>query len=72
MIFVTMGHDRLTCRETNKLADRGGDPKLHRRVSMDHEKREYMIGHALPGMGDTCGDMAGLFGEIIKLPQIKA
>lgn len=44
---------------------------VSRAVSMDHEKREYMIGHALPGMGDTYGDMAGLYQEIVKLPWIK-
>jgi integrase len=39
-----------------------------RAVSMDHEKREYILGHALPGLGSVYGDMAGLYAEIIKLP----
>lgn len=44
---------------------------VSRSVSMDHEKREYIVGHALPGMGDTYGDMAGLYSEVVKLPRIK-
>lgn len=44
---------------------------VSRAVSMDHEKREYIVGHALPGMGDTYGDMAGLYAEIVKIPRIK-
>jgi integrase len=39
-----------------------------RSVSMDHEKREYILGHTLPGLGSVYGDMAGLYNEIIKLP----
>lgn len=44
---------------------------LARRHGLDHEKREYIIGHALPGLGDTYGDMAGLRREIEKLPFYK-
>ena len=39
-----------------------------RAVGMDHEKREYILGHRLPGLGSTYGDMAGLHREIEKLP----
>jgi integrase len=39
-----------------------------RAVGMDHEKREYILGHTLPGMGGVYGDMAGLCSEIKKLP----
>ena len=39
-----------------------------RRFGLDHEKREYILGHSLPGLGDTYGDMAGLRREMDKLP----
>ncbi len=39
-----------------------------RAVGMDHEKREYVLGHTLPGLGSVYGDMAGLHEEIVKLP----
>lgn len=42
---------------------------LARACGMDHEKREFILGHALPGLGDTYGDMAGLRREIEKLPR---
>ncbi|NIX78104.1 DUF6538 domain-containing protein [Microvirga terricola] len=41
---------------------------VSRAVSMDHEKREYIVGHRLPGLGSVYGDMAGLSAEIGKLP----
>ncbi len=40
-----------------------------RAVGMDHEKREYILGHTLPGLGSVYGDMAGLYHEVIKLPR---
>jgi len=41
---------------------------MARAVGMDHEKREYILGHTLPGLGGVYGDMAGLHSEIKKLP----
>ena len=41
---------------------------LARAVRMDHEKREYILGHTLPGLGSKYGDMRGLVEEINKLP----
>jgi integrase len=40
-----------------------------RAVGMDREKREYILGHTLPGLGGTYGDMRGLVAEIVKLPR---
>jgi integrase len=40
-----------------------------RAVGMDHEKREYILGHTLPGLGSVYGDMAGLHHEVLKLPR---
>lgn len=40
-----------------------------RAVGMDHEKREYILGHTLPGLGSVYGDMAGLYQEVVKLPR---
>ncbi len=36
---------------------------------MDHEKREYILGHTLPGLGSVYGDRAKLYHEVIKLPR---
>jgi hypothetical protein len=36
---------------------------------MDHEKREYILGHTLPGLGSVYGDMAVLHQEVLKLPR---
>jgi integrase len=36
---------------------------------MDPEKREYMIGHALPGQAEIYGGMRGLLTELVKLPD---
>ncbi|MDR3498111.1 MAG: tyrosine-type recombinase/integrase [Parvibaculum sp.] len=45
---------------------------IAREVGMDSEKREYILGHALPGMSEEYGDMRGLHREILKLPKVKA
>ena len=42
---------------------------LARKVGMDAEKREYMLGHELGGERGTYGAMAGLAIEIAKLPD---
>ncbi len=43
---------------------------IAREVGMDSEKREFIIGHALPGMSQEYGDMRGLHREIEKLPKV--
>jgi len=40
-----------------------------RAAGIDHEKREYIVGHRLPGLGDTYGDMGGLRAEMDKYPK---
>ncbi len=40
-----------------------------RAVGMDHEKREYILGRTLPGLGSVYGNMAGLHHEVLKLPR---
>ena len=41
-----------------------------RRVGMDREASEWIMGHIIPGMAGEYGDMAGLRREIEKLPPI--
>jgi hypothetical protein len=36
---------------------------------MDHEKREYILGHTLAGPGPVYGEFAGLCHKVIKLPR---
>lgn len=40
-----------------------------RRHHMNHEKREYMVGHTLPGQAEVYGGMRGLLAELAKLPD---
>jgi len=66
--------------ECGSLSDRRLQPNhgwrhrfvgLRRRYGLDHELAEYLIGHALPGMGDVYGGqhVEGLKREIDKLPR---
>lgn len=74
---VTAGRLSEWVRNVVKLEDANVQPNhgwrhrfttKSRRFGLDHEKREYILGHSLPGLGDTYGDMAGLRREMDKLP----